>query len=156
MQKLFVFFDTLEDKVRFWLSRRPVLYALIGGVGIVLFWRGVWHGMDFIMNALSVPVVSKTISLDNGSLWWDAPFSLFVGSILLLVTGVFVSNFIGNEIIISGLKGEKKMIEKTEEEIQEEEWELQEVRHGLQKIFSRLDRIEKAMTKLEKNFRSKM
>ena len=35
------FFDRLEDKIRARLSRAPILYALIGAVGIILMWKGV-------------------------------------------------------------------------------------------------------------------
>ena len=42
------FFDKLEDKTRAMLSRMPILYAFVGGIGVVLFWRGVWHTTDFL------------------------------------------------------------------------------------------------------------
>jgi len=32
LEKILLFFDKLEDKTRRWLSHRPLLYALIGGV----------------------------------------------------------------------------------------------------------------------------
>ena len=35
-------FDRMEDKLRRHLASHPVIYALIGGVATVLFWRGVW------------------------------------------------------------------------------------------------------------------
>ena len=38
--------NKLEYRVRFWFSKRPIFYGLIGGVGVVLFWRGVWHTAD--------------------------------------------------------------------------------------------------------------
>ena len=50
-------------------------------------------------------------------LWWDGPLSVLIGAVVLLMSGVFVSNFIGNEIIISGLRGEKKLAERTEKEV---------------------------------------
>ncbi|MEK7553443.1 MAG: hypothetical protein AAB504_02045 [Patescibacteria group bacterium] len=95
--KIIKFFDKLEDKVRARLSHYPILYALVGGVGIVLFWRGVWHVAD-----------------DMGLGSWT---SIIISLILLLMTGLFVSFFIGHYIIFSGLKQEKKIEEKEEEEI---------------------------------------
>ena len=95
--KIIKFFDKLEDKVRAKLSHYPILYALVGGVGIVLFWRGVWHVAD-----------------DMGLGSWT---SIIISLILLLMTGLFVSFFIGHYIIFSGLKQEKKIEEKEEEEI---------------------------------------
>ena len=69
--KIIKFFDKLEDKVRARLSHYPILYALVGGVGIVLFWRGVWHVAD-----------------DMGLGSWT---SIIISLILLLMTGLFVS-----------------------------------------------------------------
>lgn len=97
-----LFFDHAEDKIRGYLSHRPIWYAFVSGVGVVLFWRGVWHTAD------NYPFMT-------------GPVSLIVGSLLMLFSGVFVAMFIGDHIIMSGLKGEKKIIEKTERELQEEE-----------------------------------
>jgi len=98
--KIINFFDKLEDKVRSKLSHYPIIYALIGGVGIVLFWRGVWY-------------VADDMSLGS----WA---SIIISIILLLMTGLFVSFFIGHYIIFSGLKQEKKIEEKEEDEIRTE------------------------------------
>jgi len=98
--KIINFFDKLEDKVRSKLSHYPIIYALIGGVGIVLFWRGVWY-------------IADDMSLGS----WA---SIIISIILLLMTGLFVSFFIGHYIIFSGLKQEKKIEEKEEDEIRTE------------------------------------
>ena len=45
-RKIVRFFDKLEDKIRGRLSHHPIFYALVGGIGVVLFWRGVWHTAD--------------------------------------------------------------------------------------------------------------
>ena len=114
MKEIIHFFDVLEDKIRAKLSKNPLLYALVGGIGVVLFWRGVWHIADEAnMSALA---------------------SIIIGSILLLLSGAFVSTFIGSRLIISGLKGEKKLVEKTEDEIKSEESELKRVENELNKI----------------------
>lgn len=91
------FFDKLEDYVRTRLSRWPIIYALVGGIGVVLFWRGVWMMAD---------------EMGLSSLG-----SIILSLIILLLTGLFVSFFVGDAIIISGLKREKKLIEKTEAEV---------------------------------------
>ncbi len=104
------FFDKLEDKTRGHLSRAPILYALVGGIAIVFFWRGVWHTAD------EVEVW--------GGVWaflFDPIVSLIISIIALLITGLFVSFFIGDRIILSGLRHEKKIEEKTEAEVREEE-----------------------------------
>ncbi len=95
--------DRLEDHVRHWLSKRPLVYALVAGVGVVLFWRGVWDLAGLIIG----PLVSLLISI-----------------VIMLITGTFVSFFIGDQIIISGMKAEKRVDEKTEEEIRKEEGEI--------------------------------
>ena len=110
MEAVLKFFDKLEDRTRGHLSRVPILYALAGGFSVVLFWRGVWHLADGLETW--------------GGLWTIIfhPFtSLLISIALLLLTGLFVSFFIGDRIILSGLRREKKIEEKTEAEIREEE-----------------------------------
>lgn len=122
IKKILHFFDKLEDKVRGWFSHYPIVYALIGGVGVVLFWRGVWHMADDI----NMSSITSTI----------------IGAIILLLTGVFVSAFIGSQLIITGLKGEKKLTEKTEEEVKTESGELRRVESKLSKIEKEIVEIE--------------
>lgn len=99
-------FDKLEDHIRGTLSRHPFIYTFVGGTGIVLFWRGVWHTADY---------------LESLGGWYTIVFSsigsMILGVIILLATGLFVSMFIGDSIIISGIKKEKKVIEKEIEEV---------------------------------------
>lgn len=116
IKKILHVFDHLEDMVRGHLSRYPIAYALIGGVGVVLFWRGVWHTAD------EIPLLSNS---------W---VSLIVGSGILLVTGIFVSAFVGSRLILTGLRGEKKMTEKTKEEIEAEETEIHKLENTLHKV----------------------
>jgi hypothetical protein len=49
------------------------------------------------------------------------PISVVWSGAVLLMTGLFVSSFIGERIVISGLKNEKKVTDRTEEEVQNEE-----------------------------------
>ncbi len=121
-KKIWDFFDKLEDKTRGRLSHKPLLYAFLGGVGVILFWRGVWHIADDInMNAI---------------------ISIILGSIILLVTGVFVSAFIGNRLIISGLSGDKKLAEKTEVEIETEESQIKKLQSTIDKVEGQIINIE--------------
>ena len=125
IKKIFQFFDHLEDMVRGHLSRYPIIYALIGGVGVVLFWRGVWHTAD------------ETPLLHNS---W---VSLGVGAGILLITGIFVSAFVGSRLIMTGLRGEKKMTEKTKEEIEQEETEIQKLEKTMHSVEAELSEIRK-------------
>jgi hypothetical protein len=138
LKKIFAFFDKFEDKVRGRLSRWPISYALICAAGVVLFWRGIWHTADFIMSKMFSAAENQSIGLASG-LWWDGPLSLGVGIILLLTTGALVYSFIGNEIIISGLRGEKKIAEKTETEVKEEVSDINEIKYQLRKISEQLE-----------------
>ncbi len=128
IKKIVKFFDKLEDKVRGRLSHYPILYAFIGGIGVVIFWRGVWHIAD---------------DLSLGSI-----ASIVIGGIILLMTGVFVSAFIGNRLIISGLSGEKKLSEKEEAEIETEEMQIKRLKDSL-------DRVEKQVSHLEEDMHKK-
>ena len=126
IKKTIKFFDKLEDKIRGLLSHYPILYGFFGGIGVVLFWRGVWHISD---------------DLNLGSI-----ASIVLGSIILLITGVFVSTFIGNKVIISGLKGERKMEEKETKEIREEAKDLEELQDTLKNVEEKISDLEQKIS----------
>lgn len=131
---LLKFFDKLEDKVRRRLSHYPIWYGILGGIGVVLFWRGVWHTTDYVMlKYINVGLYGSSIDLSQ-AIWWDGPLSFLIGTGLLLMIGLFVTSFIGNEIIISGLKGEQKLSEKTEKQVRKEGRTISEIKKDLDKI----------------------
>lgn len=147
LEKILVFFDKLEDRVRRWFSRRPLLYAFVGGIGVVLFWRGVWHTTDFIMEYyFTMPLINQSIDIKT-LFWWDGPLSIAIGLAMLLMTGIFTSSFIGNEIIISGIRGEKKMAEKTELEVRSETEAIDDVKKEIKLLSSQLEKIERKLDK---------
>jgi len=132
---------TIEERIRAYLSHRPKFYALIAGIGIVLFWRGVWHSVDTIH--LFIDHHYAASSIDTAQvIWWDGPLSFVVGIIILYFTGSFVSSFIGNELILSGLRGEKKLNQKTETEISTEKNTIAEIKEELSTITEKLDEVE--------------
>lgn len=118
IRKIVHFFDKLEDNIRGHLSRYPILYTLIGGIAVVLFWRGVWHTADMLAARGGI----------LGFLFYE-PVSLLIVIVILLATGLFVSYFIGDSILLSGAKSQKKLAEKTEKELKEEEASLNEIKH---------------------------
>ncbi len=122
VKKVTRFFDKLEDSVRISLSHYPVVYAVIGGVGVVLFWKGVWETAEYF------PILS-------------GPSSVLLGIIILLFTGLLVSFFIGDSIILSGLNREKKLVEKTESEVRAE-------KNSIQYIVAKLEIIEQNIERL--------
>lgn len=135
-KNIVLFFDRLEDKTRRILSHYPILYALLAGIGVVLFWRGVWHTTDFLTEYALGVTDFHFFGLVDG------PLSFLVGTLILLVTGVYVSAFIGNRLIISGLSGEKKLAEKTEEEILTEEDQIKKMQRTLNKVEDQISKIE--------------
>ncbi len=126
IKNIIKFFDKIEDKTRSFLSRHPIIYAFIGGIGIVLFWRGVWHTADIFP-------------------FLNGPVSIIISIIILLTTGLFVSFFIGHSIILSGLKQEKKIEEKEISEIETEMDILKKEKDLVNGIYSRLEKIEKTL-----------
>ncbi|MEK7569394.1 MAG: hypothetical protein AAB500_00660 [Patescibacteria group bacterium] len=133
--------DTLEKKLTVYLSHRPKLYAMVVGVGVVLFWRGVWHTADRLhdwYSYLGTSTIDATISP-----WWDGPLSLLVGVIILYFTGSFISSFIGNELILSGLRGEKRLTEKTETEVETEIRAVSDIRDSIVNLEHKVTDLEK-------------
>ncbi len=124
MRHVIRFFDKLEDRIRGFLSHWPIVYSLIGAVGIVLFWKGVWEWAEVY------PILF-------------GPMSMLLGLIILLSTGLMVSFFIGDSIILSGLKHEKKLVEKTEVEVRADT-------SATDRVLARLELLEKKIDALQK------
>ncbi len=126
MKKILHFFDKLEDNTRAALSKHNFLYAFVGGVSIVIFWRGVWITAD------SIPFLT-------------GPVSIFISVAILLVTGLFVSFFVGADIIISGLKKEKRLDEKVASEVKTELDILGDMQDKMNNIEQELKAMRKEM-----------
>jgi hypothetical protein len=124
VRKVIRFFDKLEDRIRARLSRNPILYALIGGIGIVLFWKGTWETAEMYP-------------------WLYGPASILAGVLIMLITGLLVSFFIGDSIILSGFKKEKKLVEKTEQEI------LKAEKSTTEQILAKIDHLEQDIHELK-------
>ena len=129
-KKVYNFFDKLEDVVRGHLSKYPIVYTVIGGIAIVLFWRGVWHTAD-ILQARGGWL---------GAIFY-APTNLVIVTVVLLMIGLFVSYFVGDTILISGIKRQKKVTDKTEREVEEEEAELVKIRSTIREMKKEVDEI---------------
>ncbi len=150
MKAIIHFFDKLEDKVRGRLSHYPILYGIVGAIGTVLMWRGIWHTADFLSSRYFHPAAGAMGVIDasiDGPFLWDGFISLVLGLVMLLMTGLFVAAFIGDHVIISGLRHEKKVTEKTEEEVEEEESIIKKVHEELHGIGKRLEDIEARLDK---------
>lgn len=123
-KKIIHFFDRLEDGLRANLSHWPIFYAFVGGVGIVLFWKGVWEFAELFPQLFGIP-------------------SMILGLLLILPTGLFVSFFIGDNIILSGYKREKKLAERTE-------YELRSEIDAIKIMTQRIEHIEKGIRNLRR------
>lgn len=131
-KRLIRFFDRIEDRVRVRLSHRAIFYAFVGAAATLLFWRGAWRTFDEIegLGGIFAVIFSPVISL-------------ILSTIVLLMTGLFVSVFIGERVIISGLKQEKKIFDKTESEVREEEGMLFEIKLTIDKLKQEMIEIRK-------------
>lgn len=124
-------FDKMEDRIRARLSRHPFIYTFIGGIGVVLFWRGVWHTADILEH--SSPLLGHIFS----------PLGCIVLSVVILLsTGLFVSVFIGDSIIMSGIRQDKKIIEKTIADVDAEKADIEKVLTAIVEMKSELEVLE--------------
>jgi len=135
------FFDRLEDRVRAKLSHRSIIYAFVGGAAHVIFWRGIWITCDKIRDYGWAGIWTNS----NVSGFWGwffyEPVALIWATLILLLTGLFVSGFIGERIIISGLKKEKKVTDRTEEEVQDEEKKIKKLEDKIDLIMSEITKL---------------
>ena len=129
-KKILNFFDKFEDHLRGQLSHYPIIYTFIGSVAIVLFWRGVWHTADILQEKGGV----------LGFIFYE-PVNMVIVAIILLATGLFVSYFIGDTVLLSGIKHQKKVTDRTEKEILEEEVQLANIKDSIDEIKKEVDEI---------------
>jgi len=124
------FFDKLEDWIRGNLSRHPITYSMIGGVSVVLFWRAVWETADMLAGIDPMLAVL-----------FYPPLQLVISTILLLLTGLMVSIFIGDRIILSGLRHEKKLEERTEDLAEEEVVTLAQIQNSIHTLEKEIKKL---------------
>lgn len=136
IDKIVNYFDKLEDKVRARLSHSSIFYAMIGGTATLLLWRGIWISADIL-------------EAKGGILGWIfySPITVVWCTIILLMTGLFVSIFIGDRIIMSGIKNEKKLEEKTEDEVFKEESEIKDIRKKITQMSKDIEEIKNVLLK---------
>lgn len=133
--KLLKFFDLLEDKIRHYLSHWPILYAFVGILGIVLIWRGIWH-------------IADGLGLNS---WW----SLFIGLVILMASGLLIAIAIGDEVLINAWRGRRKITEIRIEETLTLAERVEEIKKLLDRIEGRLGVIKKEEEKIEKDLEEK-
>ncbi|MBP6904586.1 MAG: hypothetical protein KBB91_00830 [Candidatus Pacebacteria bacterium] len=126
----------LLTRLHIFLSHHSWLYALIAGVGIVLFWRGVWHTTDLVHLYMS----NSQAVMDHA--WWDGPLSFLTGCLILYITRAFVSSFIGNELILSGLRTEKKLTRQTDTDLKVEVTAIADIKDEIATIAHKLEDLD--------------
>jgi hypothetical protein len=75
-------------------------------------------------------------------MWWDGPLSFVVGCVLLYTTRAFISSFIGNELILSGLRTEKKMTREADTELKTEIGAITDIKQEIDTITKNLGDLE--------------
>jgi hypothetical protein len=115
-----------------------VLYAFLGGSLMIIFWRGIWHTTDMLEAKEGIL-----------SFIFYPPITLVWSGLLMLFIGVFIPLFIGEQIILSGLKQEKTFNEKTKKEIDEEEVSLDRVNERIIGLERQIEELKSLI--LEKN-----
>jgi hypothetical protein len=130
MKRLTNIFLKIEDKSRNYFEKIPFFHAFFAGVGVVLFWRGVWETSD---------------RLGIAPVW-----SIILGVSILLVIGLFLQTFVGNTIIIKKVESEKRLdlktktdLEKVEREEKLEEMTLEILAKKLEVIESKIENLNK-------------
>ncbi len=125
IQKTFSYLSKKENGLREYLRKRPILFTLIGGIAVVLFWRGVWHTADMIP-------------------FLNGPVSIIISIIILLVTGLFVfSFFMGDVFTLPSQKKEEKLVQKTQSEVKKEGEQILEMKETLAEIRREIEHIHK-------------
>jgi hypothetical protein len=97
---------------------------VISGIGIVMFYRGLWLVLD------EYPFFTGWVTL-------------VIATMLLMLSGVFVSQFVSNHVILSGIKRDKKMVEKVGEQLKTDTELTQEVLERVKRIEEKLQSLTK-------------
>ncbi len=124
MKPITTFFLKTEDRARRYFERIPFIQAFLAGIGVIIFWRGVWEWCD---RADISPLLS-----------------IVLGSLILGGVGVFVQTFIGNTIIIKNVKreerNEQRAIREIEGEVVTEEVTLAELSAKLDRVIEQIEK----------------
>jgi hypothetical protein len=130
MRNLTNIFLKIEEKSRNYFEKTPFFHAFFAGIGVVLFWRGVWELSDI--------------------LGIEPILSICLGALILLILGVFLQTFVGNTIIIKKVESEQKIdlktktdVEKVQQEVNIEEVSLELLAKKLESIESKIENLNK-------------
>jgi len=118
----------IENQARNFFENFPFAHAFLAGVGVVLFWRGVWE------------------TADRWGL--NSEWSVIIGILILGGIGLFLQTFVGNTIIIKNVEKEQKIekeikseMMKTYKETANEEVTLAQLAENLKMISAKVDKL---------------
>lgn len=124
-------FLTIESRARKYFEHFPFIHAFLAGVGVILFWRGVWE-------------IADIYSL-------DPTISIAVGIIILIGIGLFTHTFIGNAIIIKSVKHEINIEKENRKDISEFEKNITKEEITLAHLSDKLDKLSEKISHLEEH-----
>ena len=114
---------SIEEKARKYFEQFPFLQAILAGIGVIVFWRGIWEGLD-----------------QTGV----SPFaSIILGIIILGAVGVFVQTFSAHSILFQEVYTEdleeRKIMKELAKEENTESISLAEISIKLDQIMKRME-----------------
>jgi hypothetical protein len=124
-------FLRIEDRARRYFERIPFIHAFLAGVGVILFWRGVWEIADIYS--------------------FDPTISIIVGIIILVSIGLFTHTFIGNAIIIKSVKHEINIEKENRKDLSTFEKNINNEEITLAHLSDKIDQLSKKITHIEEH-----
>ncbi len=126
-------FLKIEERARRAFEEYPFIHAFLAGIGVVLFWRGVWEIAD--INNLD-PVVS-----------------IILGVLILGGIGLFIQTFIGNTLIIKKIKHEVEMEKENKKEVKQFENEIIKEEITLNHLFTQINELKEKVDHIEEHLK---
>lgn len=105
-------FEQFEIKTRKKLKAHHFLFAFVGGVGVIMFWYGVWDITSKIMPS------------------WC---SMIIGMLILIFLGIFIIETVGKEALVEEIEQATKNEKKTVERLEKIEAKLEKTEKRLEK-----------------------
>ena len=121
----------IEEKARTYFEKKPFLHAFLAGVGVILFWRGIWEIADYYKLH---PILS-----------------VILGILLLGAIGLFIQTFVGNAIIIKNVKKDEQIEKRTEKEVEIIESEIEKEEITLKVLNTKIEELSNKIDNLNKN-----
>jgi len=111
------------------IKSHHIIYTFVAGVGLIIFWYGIWEGLRLI------PIIGNPL------------VAVLLGGVMVLVCGAYAYQFIGNQADnfrkeFNHVSGELDQVSEDVEDISEE---LDEVAKDVENFADKVDSISKKM-----------